>query len=203
MVATPMPPALLQLADAIRTSPHNLVSRRAREELLDRHIPECRAFAQLLPPDARVIDLGSGGGLPGLVIAVERPDIALDLVEATGKKADFLRATAAALGLAVSVHRARAEDLAQGALAGNFDAVTARALAPLDRLVRWGAPFLAPGGRLYAIKGARWREELDVARSVIEALGLEVAGTPEDDPQLRPDRDSPHRPLVVMLAHRS
>ena len=203
MTVEPLSSSLLQLAEAIRTSPHNLVSRRARGELTDRHLPECRAFAHVLPPDRRVLDLGSGGGLPGLVIALERPDLAVELLEATGKKVTFLRETAQSLGVQVAVHQGRAEDLGRSTLAGRFEVVTARALAPLDRLAGWAAPFLTPGGCLYAIKGARWQEELDAAGPTLRAHGLEVVGTPEDHPQLRPDPDSPHRPLVVMLAHRS
>lgn len=203
MVAQKPPDRLDRLAQAIRSSPHNLVSRRAREELILRHIPECRAFAHLLPTGSRVLDLGSGGGLPGLVIAIERSDLTVELLEATAKKVAFLREASADLGVDVRVHHGRAEVLAREGLGESFLVVTARALAPLERLVGWAAPFLAPGGRIYAIKGARWQEEVDAAGPALQQHGLTVVGTPEDDPRLRPDADSPHRPLVVMLGHRS
>ena len=144
-------------ADCVRASPHNLLSRAALGELETRHIPECRRFAERLPVTGRLLDIGSGGGLPGLVIAILRPELDVHLVEATGKKATFLAETAAALGLEVAVHNARAEDLARSSLRGTFDLVTARAVARLDALVPLAAPFLAPAGELHAIKGARWQ----------------------------------------------
>lgn len=194
---------LERLAAAIRASPHNLVSARAREELLTRHIPECAAFAELLPPAGRVLDIGSGGGLPGLALAICRPGLRIELLEATRKKVDFLQETAGLLGLEVVVHHGRAEDLAESPLRETFDVVTARAVAPLARLVPLAAPFLAPGGRLYAIKGARWAEEVTAAEEAMISAGLRVVEDPATHPHLAPDEGSPHRPLVVMLGHRS
>ena len=191
------------LADAIRTSPHNLVSRRARDELTTRHLPECQSFARMLPGDARVLDLGSGGGLPGLVVAIVRPDLQVHLLEATAKKVTFLRETAALLDVEVQVHHGRAEDLARGPLRHAFDAVTARAVAPLERLVAWAEPYLGPDGVLLAIKGARWADEVVAAEAALHRHGLEVLGDPERDPQLGPTAADPHRPQVVMLARRS
>lgn len=167
--------------DAVRASPHNLVSRRALEELETRHLPESRALAKMLPPGpARLVDIGSGGGFPGLVIAVAREDLAVTLVEATGKKAAFLAATAADLGLDAEVIHGRIEDLGADRLPGGFDLATARAVAPLVRLVAWAMPALRPGGSLYAVKGDRWREELEEASAVIADLGAVVTSTPDD-----------------------
>jgi 16S rRNA (guanine527-N7)-methyltransferase len=167
--------------DAVRRSPHNLVSRRALEELETRHLPESRALAEMLPPGpARLVDIGSGGGFPGLVIAVARQDLAVTLVEATGKKADFLASTAADLGVDVEVIHGRIEDLDPGRLAGGFDLATARAVAPLVRLVAWTVPALRPGGLLYAVKGDRWREELEEAAAAITEIGAVVMATPDD-----------------------
>ncbi len=191
--------ALTRLAVAIRGSPHNLVSRRSRDELESRHLPECVAFARVLPTVGPVLDLGSGGGLPGLVIAIVRPDLEVHLLEATGKKVTFLRGTARALGLAVRVHHGRAEDLATPPRREAYPVVTARAVAPLDRLAGWAAPYLAPGGRLFAIKGEGWRDEVHAAGAALTGLGLTVLGDPDRDPQLGPSRDEPHRPRVVMI----
>ena len=194
---------LQDLVRAIAASPHNLVSARAKEELGSRHIPECESFARLLAGPGPVLDLGAGGGLPGLVIAIVRPELEVHLMEATAKKVSFLQETAATLGLMVQVHHGRAEEMGRGALRGAYGIVTARAVAPLERLVGWAAPYLAPGGRLYAIKGERWAEEVAAACTALRRSGLEVAGDPAQDPQLGPDAADPHRPRVVMLARSS
>lgn len=194
---------LRRLALAIATSPHNLVSARAREELESRHIPECQSFAGMLREPGPVLDLGSGGGLPGLVIAIMRPELDVHLLESTEKKADFLEQTAAALNLTVQVHHGRAEELARGPLRRAFGIVTARAVAPLERLVGWAAPYLAPDGRLYAIKGQRWAQEIEAAGSVLRRSRCEVVADPATDPQMGPDAVDPHRPRVVMIARRS
>jgi len=191
------------LASAIAASPHNLVSARARDELQSRHIPECRSFAALLGDQGPLLDLGSGGGLPGLVIAIVRPELEVHLLEATAKKAEFLQQTAAALEVRVQVHRGRAEELARGPLRAAFGIVTARAVAPLKRLVGWAAPYLAPTGRLYAIKGERWAEEVEAAGPALARAGLTVVADPQHHPQLGPDGADPHRPRVVMIARRS
>lgn len=170
---------LERYAALVRGSPHNLMSRQAIEELAERHIPEAVRFSTAIPPDCRVLDLGAGGGLPGLVIAIMRPDLEVHLLEATGKKAHFLRDAVAALGLSVAVHHGRAEVLGAGALGGRVDVVTARAVARLDRLVVWAEPFLTRSGTLLAIKGERWREEVAEARTELLRLGLEVVSSPD------------------------
>lgn len=173
---------LATFAELLRGSPHNLLSPRGLAELESRHFPESVAFSELLPAEGRLLDIGSGGGLPGLVIALARPGLEVHLMDATRKKADFLRDASASLGLGVEVHHGRAEELATGALAGAFDVVTARAVAPLERLVPWAAPYLRPGGRLHAIKGERWAEELDQAGDAIDRSGMVVVATPDGGP---------------------
>lgn len=170
-----------RFAAEVRRSPHNLVSRRARDELESRHVPEAVALAGLLPRGAdRVLDVGSGGGFPGIVIAVMRPELDVHLLEATAKKTDFLRQVARDLELEVTVHHGRAEDLRQGPLAAWFDVVTARAVAPLRELLDITVPFLAPEGALYAVKGERWAQELAEAQPRLERAGAVVLATPED-----------------------
>ena len=113
---------------------------------------------------AKLIDVGSGGGVPGIPLAIARPDIVVTLVEATQKKAAFLVAVAAALGLSnVKVLAQRAEDLT-GPLAGRFDAVTARAVGKMQALLPWTGPFARRGGKLLFIKGQRADEEMRDAK---------------------------------------
>lgn len=190
---------LQRFAALVRGSEHNLVSRRAREELEDRHVPECVALAGMLPQGAqRVLDIGSGGGFPGMVLAIVRPELDVHLLDSTAKKTTFLAEAAADLGVDVTVHTGRAEDLQRGDLAGTFNVVTARAVAPLDRLVAWAIPFLRRGGVFYAVKGERWAQELEAARSAITRAGASVVATPEDVPS-GSTSDGDHQPRVVML----
>lgn len=189
---------LARFAMLVRESPHNLVSRRARDELETRHIPEAVALAHLLPDGAhRCLDVGSGGGFPGMVLAIVRPDLEVHLLDATRKKAAFLRETAAALQLPVTVHHGRAEDLAAGDLGGAFDLVTARAVAALDALLDITLPFLGPQGVLYAVKGERWAEELADAQQRLRRLGAIVLATPED--QQEPAGTCDVSPRVVVI----
>lgn len=189
---------LQRYAEAIRRSPHNLLSPRGLDELESRHLPECAAFAASLPPRSPVLDVGSGAGLPGMVIALVREDLEVHLLDATRKKTRFLQETADRLGVHVVVHTGRAEELGRGALAGRYPTVTARAVAPLDRLVGYVAPLLAPGGVLHAIKGASWADELDTARSAMARTGLELVAAPD----MTATAANEHTPRVVMLRRR-
>lgn len=186
---------LRRYAVMLRDSPHNLLSPRGLDELEDRHFPESLAFSAGLPSGPRLLDVGSGGGLPGIVIAAARTDLEVHLLDATRKKVEFLTEASAALGLSVEVHHGRAEELASGPLAGAFDLVTARAVAPLERLAPWAAPFLKVGGQLHAIKGERWPEELASAESELQRKGMIVHSTPP----LTPPDEGAGRPRVVVL----
>jgi 16S rRNA (guanine527-N7)-methyltransferase len=121
-----------------------------------------------LPAGARVLDMGSGGGVPGIPLAITRPDLRFTLVDATAKKTAFLVAVAEALRLDnVTVINARAEELASGELQRSFDVVTARAVAKLAALLPWTAPFAKARGRLLLIKGERADQELaDAAKAL-------------------------------------
>lgn len=175
-------PRLAAYADLVRASPHNLLSKAGLQELDSRHIPECVRFAARLPTTNTVLDVGSGGGLPGIVIAIVRPEVEVHLLEATTKKADFLATVGAELGLRIRVHNGRAEELAGGELAGAFPVITARAVARLPRLIELCAPFMAAGGQLHAIKGERWAEEVTEATSVMARSGLVLRSSPADAP---------------------
>lgn len=171
---------LAAFAEAVRGSPHNLLSERALEELESRHIAESRAFGATLPSGASVLDLGTGGGFPGMVIAITRRDLDVTLLDATRKKIDFLQEFATSAQIPVQTLHGRAEELHREH-AGAFDVVCARAVAPLDRLVPWAVPFLKPGGTLHAIKGKRWPAELKAAVPVIQRLGAKVVAVPAQD----------------------
>ncbi len=149
-----------------------LLGPREAPRLWERHLLNCAGLAELVQA-GRVLDLGSGAGLPGLVLAALRPDLDVVLVEPLLRRAAFLTEAVAALGLAeVTVLRARAEDLAGREEA---DVVTARAVAPLDRLAGWALPLLRPGGRLLALKGERAELEVAEHRRAVERAGGSAA----------------------------
>ena len=117
-------------------------------------------FLAELPPGGRLVDVGSGGGVPGIPIAILRPDLAITLVEATQKKAHFLEAVVEALGIDnVEVRAERAEQVIASD-AGEFDVATARAVARLSKLLPFTAPLVEEGGYLLLVKGQRADEEL-------------------------------------------
>jgi 16S rRNA (guanine527-N7)-methyltransferase len=150
-----------------------LIGPREVSRLWDRHLLNSAVAADLVPAGARVVDVGSGAGLPGLPMALRRPDLSVDLVEPMQRRTDFLTEVVSELGLgsAVRVVRGRADSPEVIKTVGAADWVVARAVAPLDRLVRWCLPLLAPGGRLLALKGARAADEVDQHRSLIGRLG--------------------------------
>src|SRR5206468_2812374 len=132
----------------------------------------CAVLTELLPSGARVVDVGAGAGLPGLVLAVRRPDLSIDLVESLHRRVDFLTEAVAVLGLgAVRIVHGRAEDRATLDAVGDARWVTARAVAPLDRLARWCLPLLRPGGTLLAIKGGTADQELLAHRTAVLHAG--------------------------------
>ncbi|KAA1426856.1 16S rRNA (guanine(527)-N(7))-methyltransferase RsmG [Nocardioides antri] len=149
-----------------------LIGPREVPRLWDRHVVNCALLATALPREATVADIGSGAGLPGLVIALARPDVRVTLVEPLLRRTTFLEEVVVSLGLGnVVVRRDRAE-----ALHGNqtFDVVTARAVAPLERLLRWCMPLVAPAGALLAMKGESAEEEVATASAVLRTLGCAV-----------------------------
>jgi 16S rRNA (guanine527-N7)-methyltransferase len=158
-----------------------LLGPREVPRLWDRHLLNCVALAELLPAGVRVVDIGSGAGLPGLAVACVRPDLQVDLVESLLRRTDFLTEAVTELGLAdrVRVIRGRAEDPAVVAQAGSAPVVTARAVAPLDKLVRWAFPLLQPGGSLLALKGDTASDELTTYQSMLRRSRAELAGVME------------------------
>jgi len=143
-----------------------LIGPREVPRLWERHLLNCAVLSDLLPTGCHVADLGSGAGLPGLVLAIRRPDLSVTLVEPLLRRATFLQEAVDELGLAhVEVRRARAEELHGHA---GFSAVTARAVAPLSRLLGWSMPLVEPGGSLLAMKGSSAETEVAEAADVLE-----------------------------------
>lgn len=176
------------------------------EGIQRRHFGESLALlaalrtAEVLPAGAAttLVDLGTGGGFPGLPMRIAEPALRLTLVESNGKKCAFLQEAVAALGLdGVEVVQARAEDAGRSPLLRErFDVAVARALAAMPVLVEYAVPLLRPGGVLASPKGSRALDELDAARGAIAALGAEaLAPLPLSLPE-----DAP--PQLVLLVRR-
>ncbi len=146
-----------------------LIGPREVPRLWERHLVNCALLATALPRGATVADIGSGAGLPGLVVALARPDLAVTLVEPLLRRTTFLDEVVASLALDnVVVRRDRADALHGGEV---FDVVTARAVAPLERLLRWCMPLVAPSGSLVAMKGESAEDEIQRARTVLRTFG--------------------------------
>jgi 16S rRNA (guanine527-N7)-methyltransferase len=145
-----------------------LLGSREIGRIWSRHILNCVVVAPLFSPSASVCDLGSGAGLPGLVLVLARPDLHVTLLEPLQRRSTFLSEVVDELALPVEVVRARAEDVC-----GSFDVdyVTARAVAPIDRLAAWALPLCRPGGELLALKGATAGAELANASAALRRMG--------------------------------
>src|SRR5690348_14158748 len=137
---------------------HGLIGPREVPILWERHVLNCAVVSEAFPEAAEIVDVGSGAGLPGLALAIARPDLHLHLVEPMLRRTTWLSDTITALGLdRVEVHRGRAEEF-HGRLAVPY--ATARAVARIDKLARWTFPLLQDGGTLVALKGSQAAEEL-------------------------------------------
>ncbi|MFI6153640.1 16S rRNA (guanine(527)-N(7))-methyltransferase RsmG [Kitasatospora sp. NPDC051170] len=146
-----------------------LIGPREVPRLWDRHVLNCAVLAELLPEGSTLCDVGSGAGLPGIPVALARPDVSVTLLEPLLRRTTFLEEVVRELGLKnVTVLRGRAEEMV-GKLA--VDVVTARAVAPLDRLAGWGMPLLRPYGQMLALKGDSAEQELADSRAGLAKLG--------------------------------
>lgn len=147
-----------------------LIGPREVPRLWERHLVNCAVVADLIPRSCAVIDLGSGAGLPGIVLAMMRPDCRVVLLEPVARRVAFLDECVRALGLGnAAVHRGRAEEMV-GQLAG--DVVVARAVAPLERLAGLALGLARPGGVVLAVKGSRAAQEVERAGTVLRRLGV-------------------------------
>jgi len=154
-----------------------LIGPREVDRLWERHLMNCAAVSELIPDGAHVVDVGSGAGLPGVVLAVTRPDLKVTLLEPLLRRTVFLDECLDALELEnAEVLRGRAEDWANRMGA---DVVTARAVAPMDRLAGWCLPLLRRGGRMLALKGEAAAEELETVAGELARLGAKSWGVVE------------------------
>ncbi|HEY1600841.1 MAG TPA: 16S rRNA (guanine(527)-N(7))-methyltransferase RsmG [Pirellulales bacterium] len=154
----------------------NLTRHDDYEKFVARDMVDTLEFCKVLGPDERVLDVGTGGGVPGIVLAIVRPDLKVTLAESVGKKARAVAEIVRELGLAVQVHPGRAEDL----LAHHkYQSLVIRAVAPLAKLLRWFAPFWGSFERLLVIKGPAWVDERHAAREagLLTGLRLRKAGS--------------------------
>ena len=136
-----------------------------------RHVVNCGLLAPLLWENARIADVGSGAGLPGLVLAIARPDVHVTLIEPMERRTEWLQSQKLSLGLEnVEIVRARAEDVN---LPRSFDQVTARAVGALSKLVPITAPLVRAGGELVLMKGASVEAEFDAASKVVSKYKLD------------------------------
>jgi 16S rRNA (guanine527-N7)-methyltransferase len=150
-----------------------LLGPREVPRLWERHLLNCAAVTELIPAEAEIVDIGSGAGLPGLVIAMLLPRVRMVLLEPMLRRTVFLDECIAELGLAnVTVCRGRAEEMA-GKL--RADVATARAVAPMDRLAELAVGVVRPGGTVLALKGRDARAELAKAKPVLRRLGARGA----------------------------
>ena len=157
-----------------------LIGPREVPRLWERHVLNSAAVAEAIPAGARVVDVGSGAGLPGIPLGLARPDITLTLVEPMARRVEFLEEALRDLvegqvdgqGPPWRVIRGRAEEKAVISAVGPVDVVTARAVAPLPRLVGWCRGLLRPGTMLVALVGAKAIEELPALLPELTAAGM-------------------------------
>ena len=164
-----------------------LVGPREASRVWERHILNCAVVADLIPPAARVLDIGSGAGLPGIPLALARPDLRVVLVEPLARRVEWLRTVLAGLELPVEVERGRAEDTPIRRRWEGADVVTSRAVAPLHRLAAWCLPLVRPGGMMLAVKGMSAPAEVERDTRAVAASGggiprIETCGVGIVDP---------------------
>jgi 16S rRNA (guanine527-N7)-methyltransferase len=152
----------------------NLTRHTDYEKFVSRDLADTLALSPFLKTGEEVLDVGSGGGVPGLVLAIVRPDLQVSLSDSVGKKVTALRDMVEKLGMEVPVYPIRGEELLEDT---RFDAVIMRAVGPLDRLLTWFRPRWESMRRLLVIKGPKWNEELNEAkrRGLARDLDVKVA----------------------------
>jgi 16S rRNA (guanine527-N7)-methyltransferase len=163
-------PRAVEYADLLagEATVRGLIGPREVPRLWERHLLNCAMVTELVPEGSSVCDIGSGAGLPGIVMAIRRPDLVVTLCEPLLRRTTFLELVVHRMGLTnIRVHRGRAEDM-QGE---TFDVVTSRAVAPMDRLARWSLPLTRSGGLFLAMKGSSAAEELAGAEAALRKAG--------------------------------
>lgn len=157
----------------------NLTSLDRPADIITKHYIDSLTICNMLPAGTRLLDIGSGGGFPSIPLKIVRPDLDILSVDSVLKKINFQKQVARLLGFKkFSARHARVEDLVTD-FTDSFDFVVARAVSDLVALAKLALPFLAENGRLIAMKGSRWREELADAEGNLDGLGFLVAETKE------------------------
>ena len=174
-----------------------LIGPRETDRIWDRHILNSAAIGELVAPRERIADIGSGAGLPGIPLALARPDVHVTLIEPMQRRCEFLTEAVDALGVAVTVVRGRAEDARVRREVGEVDVVTSRAVGSLDKLASWSMGMLREGGRMLALKGARAEVEIEENRRVLARVGA------VDVRVLRCGADYLNPPATVVEARRA
>ena len=149
-----------------------LIGPREVPRLWERHVLNSVAVAEAVPDGARVVDVGSGAGLPGIPLALARSDLTMTLVEPMARRVEFLGDVVADLGVEWRVVRGRAEERSVARAVGEVDVVTARAVAPLPRLVGWVRGLLRPGAQLVALIGSSAAAEVPALLPQLAAAGM-------------------------------
>jgi len=153
-----------------------LIGPREVDRLWERHVLNSAVIGERIPEGASVVDVGSGAGLPGVPLAIARPDLSIVLLEPMARRVDWLAEVAEKLELPITIVRGRAEERPVREQLGGADVVTARAVAPLARLADWCLPLVRPDGFLVALKGASAGEEIERDRAAVRKAG---GGDPE------------------------
>ena len=145
----------------------NLTRHTDVEKFVSRDVGDAVALLVHLARGERVLDVGTGGGVPGVLLAIMRPDLRVELCESVGKRAAAVTAIVAEIGLDLPMHATAAQTLLPARASGpeRFDTLVVRAVAPLEKLLGWFEPLRDAYGRLLVIKGPRWEEELATARA--------------------------------------
>lgn len=154
---------------ATRGIERGVIGPREADRIWDRHIANCIPVTTLIKEGSSVVDIGSGAGLPGIVLALARPDLTITLIEPLQRRVDFLVEVVAELNLPIMVVRGRAE-----IIKGSFNVVTARAVAPLVKLIPMVWHLIAPKGSLLAIKGESAQKELDEVLAIGRKKGSDL-----------------------------
>lgn len=165
-----------------------LIGPREADRIWNRHVLNCVLLQEVIEEDSTVIDIGSGAGLPGIPLAIARPDVSVILIEPLLRRTTFLDEVVQKLGLSnVTVIRGRAEEGHIQRAAGKADYVTSRAVAPLGKLAKWSAPYAGKGTQLVALKGESATEEIDRDKADVAKAGwrevdvLQLSGGGEVD----------------------
>ena len=160
----------------------NLTAITEPDEIVTKHFCDCLSLLKEveIPQGAKLIDVGTGAGFPGVVLLIARPDLKITLMDSTNKRLVFVQSVVDALGLKANVVHSRAEEAGKNpAFREKYDFVTARAVANMQTLSEYCLPFLKVGGLFAAMKGAKASDELSVAKGAIKILGGQVHSAKE------------------------